>query len=95
VWRGCVAARATPTTFLATAFLLPDDGRVTLRQRLARLDDRARVADESPTAWFSILVFGALTAVVVVAAATRRWEVVFFVPVVVGVYVGKRWARRE
>jgi len=73
---------------------MDSDKRPSLRQRLARLDDRARVADGSPAAWFSFLIVAVLAAVVLAAAITGRWELVLFVPVVVGVYIGKRWARR-
>ena len=72
-----------------------EHGPVGLREKLAELDDRARVDDETPARWFLVLVLGAIIAVVVVAAALGRTDVLLFVPVVVGIWVGKRWSSRN
>jgi hypothetical protein len=68
---------------------------VGIRKRLDALDERARVQDESPAWWFLAPILAALTAVVVAAAATRRSEVLLFVPIVVGIYIGRRWSQRN
>ena len=68
---------------------------MSLRGKLAELDDRARVDDETPARWFLVLMLGALVAVVVVAAVLRRTDVLLFVPVVVGIWIGRRWSRRN
>lgn len=82
-------------TSIATLRANGDHGPVSLREKLAELDDRARVDDETPARWFLVLVLGALLAVVVVAAALRRTDVLLFVPVVVSIWIGNRWSRRN
>lgn len=70
-------------------------GSVGLRERLVELDDRARIQDETPARWFIVLVIAALVAVVVVAVALGRTDVLLFVPVVIGIWIGRRWSRRD
>jgi Flp pilus assembly protein TadB len=88
-------ALAPLSTSVATWRADDDHVRVGLRERLAELDDRARVQDETPARWFVVLVVGALVAVVVVAAALGRTDVLLFVPVVLGIWVARRWSRRD
>ena len=66
-------------------------GMVSIRGRLARLDETAGLTGNSLPRWLSLLVNGVLGALVVIGIVRGDREVILFAGLILGLFIGMQW----